>query len=97
MADAGRANLALLYAENGLHGAAARAWRRVTWEERQGIGRGTAQYYLGRALERLGQEQEAVEAYRAAARSAGTAFNDEGPPVAPAARDRLADLGADPD
>lgn len=95
--ESARANLALLYSEHGLHEAAARSWRRVGWEERAGIGRGTVQYYLGRELEWMGNEAEAIEAYLQAARSAGTAVSDDGPPVAAAARDRLADLGVSPD
>lgn len=96
-AEAAQANLALLYSEYGLHDAAARNWRKVGWEERAGIGRGTAQYYLGRELERMGLEAEAIQAYLAAARSSATAVNDYGPRIAPAARDRLADLGVNRD
>lgn len=87
------ANLALLFARFGNDDLAARTWKRVRWAARDGIGAGTVQYYLGVALERLGREQEAVQAYRDAAGSAATAFDDEGPAVGPAARDRLADLG----
>jgi hypothetical protein len=65
----------------------------VRWPERAGIGAGTVQYYSGRALERMGREDAAVEAYRAAAASAATTGTDGGPAIAPAARDRLADLG----
>ena len=96
-AAAAWANLALLYSAHGHHEAAAQSWRSVDWEDRPGIGRGTAQYYLGRELELLGQEAEAVSAYRAAARSSCTAVHDEGPRIAPAARDRLADLGVGTD
>jgi len=96
-AETARANLAMLYSEYDLHDAAARNWRMVGWDERAGIGRGTAQYYLGRELEHLGQEAEAIQAYLAAARSSATAVNDYGPRIAPAARDRLADLGVSPD
>jgi hypothetical protein len=92
-ASAALANLALLFAEFGHHDLAAETWQRVRWGERRGIGEGTTQYYLGRELERLGREREAVQAYHRAAASASTAFDDEGPRIAPAALDRLADLG----
>jgi len=87
------ANLALLLAAHGQNRAAADAWRRVHWPERSGVGEGTKLYYLGRELERLGDEASAVEALGGAAASEATAFGDAGPRVAPAARDRLADLG----
>jgi len=86
-------NLALLLSEFGRHEPAVEAWRRVRWETRSGIGDGTVQYYLGRDLELAGDERGAVAAYRRAASSRATAFDDEGPAVAPAAADRLADLG----
>ena len=87
------ANLALLLSAYGHPRLAVDAWRRVRWPARAGVGEGTRQYYLGRELERLGQEREAIAAHRAAAASQATAFNDEGPKVGPAAADRLADLG----
>ena len=87
------ANLALLLSDFERHELAVQAWKRVVLPERPGIGHGTVQYYLGRALERLGQEREAIRAHTAAAASDATAFDDEGPAIAPAARDRLADLG----
>ena len=90
------ANLALLFGAHGEHEFALRTWRRVTWPDRAGIGAGTVAYYTGRALQALGRDREAVDALRRAAQSAGTAVSDEGPPVAPAARDRLADLGESP-
>jgi hypothetical protein len=68
-------------------------WRRVRLEERAGIGAGTISSYLGRDLERVGRDADAAAAYRLAAASAGTVIDDAGPAVAPAARDRLADLG----
>lgn len=92
-ASSARANLALLFSISGHHELALESWRKVVWGERTGIGEGTRQYYLGRALQALGREDEAVSAYRRAAGSAATAFHDEGPAVAPAALDRLADLG----
>jgi hypothetical protein len=42
---------------------------------------------------RLGREKEAVEAFLRSAGSASTAFHDDGPEIAGAAADRLADLG----
>ena len=51
-----------------------------------------AQYYLGVELERLGRERDAARASAAAASTEATAFHDAGPPIAPAAMDRLADL-----
>ncbi len=89
------ANLALLFSAYGQHELAAETWRRVDWGKRRGIGEGTAQYYLARELEMLGREKEAIDAYRRAAASAATTFNDHGPAVRPAALDRLADLGVD--
>ena len=68
----------------------------MSWGKRTGIGRGTAAYYEGRALEALSREKEAIEAYHEASASASTAFGDHGPPVAPAADDHLADLGETP-
>ena len=90
------ANLALLFSAFDRPEAAAVAWKRVRWGERGGIGDGTSLYYLGRALQRIGDDAEAIEAYRKAAASAASAFDDEGPAVAPAAADRLADLGVAP-
>jgi hypothetical protein len=87
------ANLALLFERYGYPELAVETWRRVRWPDRAGIGEGTRQYYLGRALEQLGREEDAITAYRLAAGSDATVFDDEGPKVAPAARDRLADLG----
>jgi len=89
------ANLALMLGEFDHPDLAAETWRRVRWEDRRGIGAGTASYYLGRALERMGREEEAARAYRAAAESSATTFDDDGPAVAPAARDRLTGLGVD--
>ena len=89
------ANLALLLSAYGQHDRALETWRRVDWGERRGIGAGTAQYYLARELEMLGREKEAIEAYRRAAASSATTFDDHGPAIRPAALDRLADLGID--
>jgi tetratricopeptide (TPR) repeat protein len=93
LAPAATANLALVLAEFGLHAEAADAWRRVDWPERPGLGRGTVRYYLGRELQRSGAKAEAIELLRQAAASGATALDDEGPAIAPAARDRLAELG----
>jgi len=87
------ANLGLLFLEYGHYELAVDIWRRVDWGSRAGIGEGTKQYYLGRALEGEGREDAAVAAYRKAAASTATAFTDDGLPIALAARDRLADLG----
>ncbi len=92
-APAALANLALLLAEQGRHALAVETWRRVRWGQRPGIGEGTTAYHLGRALLALGREEEAVQAFRRAAASAATTGHDDGPAVAPAARDHLADLG----
>ncbi len=57
--------------------------------KRPGLSRGTALYYVGLALERLGYRQEAEAAYREAAASAdATLFDNDGPPVAPLAARR---------
>ncbi|HUG54276.1 MAG TPA: PEGA domain-containing protein [Vicinamibacteria bacterium] len=56
---------------------------------RPGLSQGTALYYLGLALERLGYKKEAVDAYRAAAGfKEATLFNNDGPAVAPLAARR---------
>ena len=96
-APAARANLALLVAESGNPALAVEHWRRVRWGDREGIGDGTRQYYLARDLLAAGQDSEAIEAFRRAIGSTATAFDDEGPAVAPAARDHLADLGVSAD
>jgi hypothetical protein len=91
------ANLALLMSEAGRHTAAVEVWRRVRWGDRAGIGAGTVAYHSGRALEALGREKDAGEAFLEASRSTATAFDDQGPVVAPAAADHLADLGLSTD
>ncbi len=87
------ANLGLLFLDAGLPELAEQAWRRVTWGERAGIGEGTRAYYLGVALEAQGKDDAAAVLYRQAAASTARTFDDAGPSVAAAARDRLADLG----
>ncbi len=57
--------------------------------ERPGLSRGTALYYLGVVLERLGYAPQAAEAYRAAAAAPGaTLIDNDGPAVAPLASRR---------
>jgi hypothetical protein len=94
LADAALANLALLLSRAGLHDRAVETWRRVAFPDRPGIGPGTVQYYVGCAQELAGRDAEAARAYRAAAGGAATTLDDGGPPVAPAARDRLTELEA---
>jgi tetratricopeptide (TPR) repeat protein len=56
---------------------------------RPGLSQGSAAYYLGVALERLGYKREAAEAYKgAAAFKEATLFNNDGPAVAPLAERR---------
>ena len=59
--------------------------------QRPGLSQGTALYYLGLALERLGYAREAGEAYKAAAAARdATLFNNDGPSVAGLAARRAA-------
>ncbi len=55
-----------------------------------GLSQGTAQYYLGVALDKLGYRKEALEAF-AAAQAAGeaTLYTNDGPPVSALAQRRL--------
>src|SRR6185436_14125891 len=56
---------------------------------RAGLSQGTASYYLGVALERLGYKREAGDAYKAAAGyKDATLLNNDGPAVAPMAARR---------
>jgi tetratricopeptide (TPR) repeat protein len=56
---------------------------------RPGLSRGTALYYLGLALEKLGYRDQAMEAYRAAAEAKdATLIDNDGPAVAPLAARR---------
>jgi tetratricopeptide (TPR) repeat protein len=62
---------------------------KVELPARPGISQGTALYYLGLAMERLGYTKEAGEFYRAAAGfKDATLFNNDGPAVAPLATRR---------
>jgi len=62
---------------------------RTELPQRPGISQGTALYYLGLALERLGYKKEAGEAYRAAAAAKdATLFDNDGPAVSPLAARR---------
>jgi tetratricopeptide (TPR) repeat protein len=57
--------------------------------QRPGLSQGTALYYLGLALERLGYRKEAMDSYRAAAGfKDATLLNNDGPSVAPMAARR---------
>jgi tetratricopeptide (TPR) repeat protein len=57
--------------------------------QRAGLSQGTALYYLGLALERLGYRKEAMDSYRAAAAfKDATLLNNDGPSVAPMAARR---------
>ena len=86
-------SLALSLAAHGQSERAAELLAGIELGDRPGFGAGTIQYYLGCALQALGRGSEAGAALRAAAASSATAFDDEGPSIAPAARDRLFDLG----
>jgi tetratricopeptide (TPR) repeat protein len=57
--------------------------------DRPGLSRGTALYYLGLALEKLGYRPQAAEAYRAAGEAKdATLIDNDGPAVAPLAARR---------
>jgi tetratricopeptide (TPR) repeat protein len=59
--------------------------------QRPGISQGTALYYLGLTLDKLGYKKESLEFYRAAAGARdATLFNNDGPAVAPLAARRAA-------
>ena len=87
------ANLALLLAGHGRHEEAVAVWSRVDFGERRGIGSGTVDYFRALSLEALGREAEARDALLRARSSSATIGDDEGLAIAPAAADRLADLG----
>jgi membrane-associated protease RseP (regulator of RpoE activity) len=89
-ARAALANLALLLTAHERYAASIEAWSKLRFADDRGVGSGTAAYHLAIALERAGRRDEALAALRSAADSRSCAFDDEGPPVAPAARDRLA-------
>ena len=92
-AAAALANLARLLEDSGREQRALATWRRVRWPDREGIGPGTVAYQIGRLSLAEGREDEAATAFREAASSRATARYDDGPAIAPAARDYLADLG----
>jgi tetratricopeptide (TPR) repeat protein len=80
-----RLNLALCAMHFGDYAAAHEHLLKARAElpQRPGVSQGTAGYYLGVALERLGYDREAQEAYRAAAANAqATLFSNDGPTVA---------------
>ena len=57
---------------------------------RPGLSRGTAQYYLGLTLEKLGYKPQAAEAYKAAAAAEGaTLIDNDGPRIAALAARRV--------
>ncbi len=57
--------------------------------QRPGLSQGTAAYYLGLSLEKLGYRKESGDAYRAAAGAKdATLFNNDGPAVSPLAARR---------
>jgi tetratricopeptide (TPR) repeat protein len=79
-----RLNLALCAMHFGDYAAAHDYLMKARTElpQRPGLSQGTALYYLGLSLEKLGYRKEAVEAYRAAAGSRdATLFNNDGPAV----------------
>jgi tetratricopeptide (TPR) repeat protein len=92
-APAALATLGAILLREGQAGRAIDVLRRVRFDGRPGVGDGTVAYMLGRALEFLGRDEEAREAFSKARASNATAVSDEGPEVGPAAADHLADLG----
>ncbi len=91
------ANLALLFAAFDRAERAIETWQLVDWQGRRGVGDGTTRYRMAIELERRGRVRVALAALREAAASDSTDFDDEGPSIAPAARDRLARLGSPSD
>jgi tetratricopeptide (TPR) repeat protein len=61
---------------------------RAELPDRPGLSRGTALYYLGVVLDRLGYEAQARDAYKAAAATEATLIDNDGPAVAPLATRR---------
>jgi tetratricopeptide (TPR) repeat protein len=86
-------DLGVLLEEEGRTAPALAALRRSVWPGRRGIGSGTVDYLVGRVLGALGRDDEAREALARAAAGDARFHDDDGPEVAPAAADRLADLG----
>jgi tetratricopeptide (TPR) repeat protein len=86
-----RLNLALCAMHFGDYAAAHDHLMKAKTElpQRPGLSQGTALYYLGLSLEKLGYRKEATEAYKAAAGyKDATLFNNDGPLVAPLAARR---------
>jgi tetratricopeptide (TPR) repeat protein len=78
-------NLAICSMHFGDYAGAHESLQRAKAElpQRPGLSRGTALYYLGLALEKLGYKQQAVDAYRAAAEMKdATLIDNDGPLVA---------------
>ncbi len=92
-APAAWGSLGLALARAGRAAAAADAWARAKFPDRAGIGAATAAFYRGASLVAAGREAEAREPLERARASQATAVWDDGPSVAPAAADRLRDLG----
>jgi tetratricopeptide (TPR) repeat protein len=86
-------DLGVLLEEEGRAAPALAALRRSVWPARRGIGSGTVDYLFGRILDAMGRDDEAREALARAAAGDARFHDDDGPEVAPAAADRLADLG----
>ena len=64
-------------------------------KKRAGLARGSALYYLGLALEKLGYSNQAIDAYRQAAGATGaTLFDNDGPSVVPIAGRRAGASGS---
>lgn len=86
-------DLGVLLEQEGRAAPALAALRRSVWPARRGIGPGTVDYLVGRVLDAVGRDDEAREAFSRAAAGDARLHDDDGPEVAPAAADRLADLG----
>ncbi len=86
------ATLGVILSRHGRSADAESAWREVRWGDRTGLGDGTAAFYRGIELLRQGRLRESAELMRAAAASSATSSSDDGPEVAPAARDCLREI-----
>jgi hypothetical protein len=94
VAAAALVNLAALEAATGDRDRAIETLGRVRFPERPGFGQGSVDYLLGNVLLAAGRRDEAVEAFRRAAAGSATAGDDEGPPVAAAARAQIDEIEA---